>query len=325
MKNNIINDINIIPYKVICIGGSNIDRKQYVYNSININTTNIAKSTLSYGGVARNVSENLIRLGFDVNLLTCYGTDDDGILLKNNFKLNNINVELSFEIPNVQTSSYNAIIDKDGELFVATVSNLDIYNSITVEKIQNNWSKISDAEYVFLDTFFNENCIKYVLDKCKEENKCLIVNPVSPIEAMKLPNDLSGIYLLIANEKEACSLSGITSINEGFHKAATERIQEKGVKNVVLTCGAKGIYYFDNSCNFRYLPSYNTKAIDTVGAGDAFIAGMIFSHKKMHDFYKMCTYGLAAASLAVQELNTAPKSLNPENLEIIISSTTEIV
>ena len=63
---------------IICIGGANIDRKIYGKQKLLFGTSNPATLSESCGGVARNISENLSRLGFDVILLTGVGDDKEG-------------------------------------------------------------------------------------------------------------------------------------------------------------------------------------------------------------------------------------------------------
>lgn len=48
---------------IICIGGANLDRKFYAKFDITSETSNPVKSSTSVGGVARNIAENLGRLG----------------------------------------------------------------------------------------------------------------------------------------------------------------------------------------------------------------------------------------------------------------------
>ena len=48
---------------LFCIGAANVDRKFYVHKDLVAETSNPVTSTRSIGGVARNIAENLGRLG----------------------------------------------------------------------------------------------------------------------------------------------------------------------------------------------------------------------------------------------------------------------
>ena len=48
--------------EVVCIGGANIDRKFHLKDAAQLGTSNPAAMSVSVGGVARNIAENLGRL-----------------------------------------------------------------------------------------------------------------------------------------------------------------------------------------------------------------------------------------------------------------------
>ena len=58
---------------IVCIGGANIDRKLRSEQVLQMGTSNPATLSETPGGVARNVAENLARLGASVQLLTAVG------------------------------------------------------------------------------------------------------------------------------------------------------------------------------------------------------------------------------------------------------------
>ena len=62
---------------IICIGGANVDRKFYAKHEIANGTSNPVKSSRTIGGVARNIAENLGRLGEKVELISVRGSDSE--------------------------------------------------------------------------------------------------------------------------------------------------------------------------------------------------------------------------------------------------------
>ena len=67
---------------VICIGGMNVDRKFYASQALIQGTSNPVSSSVSIGGVGRNIAENLGRLGETVIMLSKAGNDHDWELIK---------------------------------------------------------------------------------------------------------------------------------------------------------------------------------------------------------------------------------------------------
>ncbi|HYK75001.1 MAG TPA: PfkB family carbohydrate kinase, partial [Pseudoneobacillus sp.] len=62
---------------VICIGGANIDRKFHMREKAQLGTSNPIYTSQNAGGVARNMAENLGRLGVEVSLISASGNDKD--------------------------------------------------------------------------------------------------------------------------------------------------------------------------------------------------------------------------------------------------------
>src|SRR5690625_7220251 len=69
-------------FTIACIGGMNVDRKFYAKDSLQYETSNPATSSVSVGGVARNIDENLGRLDERVTLFSVSGEDGDWEMLK---------------------------------------------------------------------------------------------------------------------------------------------------------------------------------------------------------------------------------------------------
>jgi len=61
--------------KVTVIGASNVDITGFTKHELIYKDANIGTMKTSAGGVGRNISENLARLNFDVNLVSIFGDD----------------------------------------------------------------------------------------------------------------------------------------------------------------------------------------------------------------------------------------------------------
>ena len=66
------------PADILCIGGAVLDRKFRLDGPWLPGTSNPARSSRSFGGVARNICENLARLGVATALVTRVGADEAG-------------------------------------------------------------------------------------------------------------------------------------------------------------------------------------------------------------------------------------------------------
>jgi sugar/nucleoside kinase (ribokinase family) len=79
----------------------------------------------------------------------------------------------------------------------------------------------------------------------------------------------SGVDLLFANESEALEMAGTTDLKEAIAYLKTV------AKTLAVTLGPKGSLIFDGE-NLIEIAPYPVKAIDTVGAGDIYAAGVLY-------------------------------------------------
>ncbi|KAL3952898.1 hypothetical protein ACCO45_012841 [Purpureocillium lilacinum] len=96
---------------------------------------------------------------------------------------------------------------------------------------------------------------------------CLNAAPATPI-GKRFYRHLTH---LLVNESEAAIMSGRDrdEVNEGTWSTIAQEFLDRGVKNVVITLGAKGAFYA-NATGSDHYPAFEVKVEDTTGAGDTF-------------------------------------------------------
>ena len=68
---------------IACLGAANVDRKAHCLQPVVLGSSNPVRMVERPGGVARNVCENLARLGCDVGFFAPMGQDDAGQWISN--------------------------------------------------------------------------------------------------------------------------------------------------------------------------------------------------------------------------------------------------
>ncbi|MED1467327.1 carbohydrate kinase family protein [Bacillus salipaludis] len=296
---------------VLCIGGANIDRKIQTINHLTFKTSNPAKSTMSCGGVARNIAENLGRLGLNSSLLGYIGDDPEGKWLRKTTG-EYVDVSLLESLPGKSTGTYTAVLDEEGEMAIA-LADMAIYEHVEEDFIEKKWPQDRPA-IVLLDTNLPAVIIELVIQHCRSENIPICIATVSVSKSEKLPRSLEGITWLVANEKEAEALSNIKIKSEGdFFKAAVE-ILNKGVKKVVISRGDKGLIYFTKDGEAGALVAPEVPVTDVTGAGDSLIAGIIYGDLKGLNTEDSCKIGLSCSYLTIRSKETVNPELNNQNL-----------
>ncbi|WP_289141124.1 carbohydrate kinase [uncultured Brevibacillus sp.] len=298
---------------IACIGGANLDRKARGKQKVRLHSSNPVTIMESCGGVARNIAENLGRLGCNTSLFTSIGEDKEGEWIVQETRKHDVDISQVWRLKAQRTGTYTALLDIDGEM-VVSLANMDIYDALTPEMFADKWSHIAAASAIFLDTNVPEDCLAYIIERCREEGIALFIDPVSSAKAKKLPQRLDGVEAILPNREEAELLSGMTISSIEECAEACAKIRERGVKHVIVTMGEQGIYYQSENVS-EHLTPYPTEVVDVTGAGDAFASGLLYGIVNGESFEKACRLGLAASALTLQTEQSVSPLLKADQLE----------
>ena len=120
--------------------------------------------------------------------------------------------------------------------------------------------------------------------------------------------------MVTPNEVEARELTGIEVTDLASAKRAAEYFYNKGVKQVVITLGSKGVFVSAEGRE-EIIPAFQVEAVDTTGAGDAFNGGLLAALSEGKDLWEAARFASALAALSVQRLGTTPSM--PDRQEIV--------
>lgn len=260
---------------VFCCGGSAVDRKYSATKPITLGTKNQVKGYRAFGGVARNVAENLVRLGVETSLMTIVGNDEDGRALVG--QLDDLGVDTSQIVvtDRTTTAEYAAVLGPDGDLVVG-LSDVGIFDLLDVGHLERAWPHLATAAWVFAECNLPAEILGALVERKSTAQFRLAVDAVSKQKAERLPHDLSGIDILFLNAAEAAAYfdhSGRAAA--ASIEAAASSLMKAGAGAVVLTDGANGLIVGCEGRTTRH-PAVPAKTVDVVGAGDAMIAGTLF-------------------------------------------------
>lgn len=175
--------------------------------------------------------------------------------------------------------------------------------TISDEDIASVAERIKESAYLLLQLEVNQDANEKVAAMAKATGVKVIVNtaPYSPVT----DEFLSGCYLVTPNEVEAEELTGIcVSDLESADKAA-KVFKDKGVQNVVITLGSRGVYVNEDGKS-EIVPAYKVNAIDTTGAGDAFNGGLLTALSEGKTIGEAARFANALAAISVQRIGTTP-------------------
>ncbi len=189
--------------------------------------------------------------------------------------------------------------------------------TITEEDIASVRQRILESAYVLLQLEVNQDANESVAALCKANGVRLIINtaPYQPVS----DEFLSGCYLVTPNEVEAEELTGVPVTDLTGADRAAQVFFGKGVQNVLITLGSRGVYLNDGA-HSEIIPAYTVKAIDTTGAGDAFNGGLLAALAEGMDLRSAAVFANAVAALSVQKLGTTPSMPTRAEIDAFIAA-----
>lgn len=297
--------------KVVCIGGAAIDRKYRALATIRPGTSNPVVSERSFGGVARNVAENIARLGAQAFLISIVGDDDNGRALLGNLKHLGVDTRSVVISDADATAEYVAVLQPDGELAVG-LANMAIFDGITPALLRRMESDLGSA-WIFADCNLPFETLHELVDLARQQELMLAVDAVSTPKVKRLPRDLRGVGVFFLNLDEARTYLDHPEVSP---EAAAEALLACGAERIVLTLGDQGLVVADRSGTAR-IGAIKADIVDATGAGDALIAATLIAMLKGASLAEAARLGSVAAALTVE----SPVSVRPDLSLALLEST----
>ena len=128
-----------------------------------------------------------------------------------------------------------------------------------------------------------------------------VLNP-APAQDLRTA-DLHSVFALTPNEREGRVCLGLPPDAQITDEELACRLLKMGPEHVVLTLGEKGVLWASRSGLYT-VPALPVKVVDTVGAGDAFNAGLAVGLSEGRPMLEAIAFGVTAASLSTQNRET---------------------
>lgn len=294
---------------ITVIGGANVDIIGSPYKNLRMKDSNPGKTTISLGGVGRNIGENLVRLGIETQLITAIGKDIYGKLIIEESQKIGLNIGESLILKNENTSTYLAILDKNGDMELA-ISSMGIIEKMDIAFIESKREIIENSAFCIVDTNIPFEVLEYLVTNF---NVDFFLDTVSTTKAMKVKNILSYLHTIKPNKLEAEILSGIKIRNMVDLKKAANYFVNKGINRVFITLGEDGVYYFDGEIE-KYIDAPDIEVVNATGAGDAFMAALAYSYINNLDIENTIKFAIATSIFTLKNEYTINPNLSVENI-----------
>ena len=304
--------------KICMVGSSNIDLVARVPRLPEHGETLTGTSfQIGYGGKGANQSVMAARLGAQVHVVTRVGRDVFGQDYVSNYRSQGIDTAHVMFDETKHTGTAVILVDEPtGQNTIAFMPGAN--TSLSPADAHTAKRVITDAD-VLLCQF--EVPLATTLEAfriakdCPERHPVTLLNSAS-IPADPIPDDLLRLTdILVANEAEASFLAKMPVDTLEQAKLAVQAIRKLGPTAVIITLGSRGVVFVEGDQPAQYAPVRQVQAVDTTGAGDAFVGSLAYLLGSGRALANAITCAAAIATQSV--LKPGTQSAFPTRAEVL--------
>jgi ribokinase len=204
-------------------------------------------------------------------MVSCVGKDAFGEGVLNNFSAEGIDATHVRIDEKRSTGLASIMVDDEAQNCILLVPGAN--QALTPDDVRAAGEALRSAKLLLCQL---EVPLETTLEACRMARAAGVVTILNPAPAVPLPNELLALAdYCIPNETEIELLTRRPARNRTQYEWAASELLKRGPKAVLLTLGEKGTLIADKT-QMILVPALPVQAVDTTGAGDAFIGSLAF-------------------------------------------------
>ena len=259
--------------KICVVGAANLDLISYVPRLPRLGETlHGTRFHMGYGGKGANQAVMTAKLGGDVAMVTKLGQDIFGENTLKNFQSWGVDTQHVLFTAQAFSGVAPIAVDPDGHNAIIIVTGAN--DLLTEEEIEAARGTIAAAEILVCQLEIPVEINLAALRIARQEGVTTIFNPAPARPS--LPDELYQLSdIFCPNESETELLTDLPVNSQEEAEAAARVLLERGAGTVILTLGERGsLLVTPDECT--HAPATPVKALDTTGAGDAFVGSLAY-------------------------------------------------
>ena len=269
---------------------------------------------LGPGGKGSNQAVAAARAGAQVSFISKLGRDAFGDLARSTYRQEGINTSCLLET-DVATGAAAIILDANsGENAIIVVPGACF--ELTPAEVDQARDLIATTAVFVTQLELSLPTVEHGLHLAHSLGVRTILNPAP---GCALPDSIyPNCDYLTPNESEAEVLTGIPVQSLADAERAADALLARGVRNVVVTLGAKGALVKNSTLREHVQAIDAGPVVETTGAGDAFNGGFAVALAEGRDIVEATRFGCAVAGLSVTRPGTAPSMPHRHEVDAIL-------
>jgi sugar/nucleoside kinase (ribokinase family) len=306
MKKNFKFDLKKSNKKALCLGIAVTDTYAKSIDKIPKWDTLGTFDEVKYGagGCAVNTAINLNSLGINCGVSAAIGKDLNGEFIIDQLKKRKIDTANIVKTKNNTAITFAMISSNGKRRYLTNWGANDIFSikDLVFSNIQK-YSLIHLCGTFAMKTFDGKQTLEFVKKIKKNKSKILISMDTifnTKVNCLKLIKDLFPyIDIFFPSIEELTLITGYNSIKKNIDFLKSTKIPLTGIK-----MGKEGSIFIHHN-NASYCSPFKVKVEDTSGAGDAFMAGLIFATLSEYSLNYSMIFSSACAANNIQHVGAS--------------------
>jgi ribokinase len=253
--------------RISVVGSANIDLTTFTAQFPKPGETIFGqKFDLGFGGKGANQAVAARLCGADVFMVARVGSDLFGPATIENFKKLGIDATHVKQVEGLSSGVAPIFVDPSGQNRILVVKGAN--DAIKPADVDAAAETLKSSDCIVLQFEIPLETVYYTVGFAKKHGIRCIVNP-APAQPIDM-HALEGLDYFVPNESEAETIAGAPVRSVDDAKKCADKLLAGGIRRVILTLGANGSLLAGRD-GLEHLPAFSVKAIDSTGAGDAFI------------------------------------------------------
>jgi ribokinase len=259
--------------RICVVGAANMDLISYVARLPRMGETlHGSKFHMGFGGKGANQAVMAAKLGAQVSMVTKLGRDIFGENTLKNFRSYGIDCTQVLFTDEAFSGVAPIAVDTEGKNSIIIVTGAN--DLLSSEEIEASRALIAGAKILVCQLEIPLDTTIAALRIAHQEKVRTIFNP-APGRA-SLPEEIFRLSdILCPNESETELITNLPTGSIAEADTAARALLAKGASTVVLTLGERGSLLVTEQ-ETEHIPAKEVKAMDSTGAGDAFIGSLAY-------------------------------------------------
>ena len=250
------------------VGSSNVDLITYVERlPVWGETIAAPRFEMSHGGKGANQAVAAAKLGASVVMVSKVGDDMLGEGVLKNFEAMGVGAKHVQRVAGRSTGTATILVNASGDNFILIVKGAN--DDLTPADVEAAAGDLKACDLILLQLETPLDTVYATLVFGKTNGVKTALNPAPAVRNLDMDKVRLASFLT-PNETELAILTGMPVESEDEIAAAALSLVAKGLETVIVTLGARGSL-LATAGGLRRIASAKVQAVDSTGAGDAFI------------------------------------------------------